>query len=200
MSSYFHWQYKEGKEVDGSLTLESLDSKEHVTICEVTDLYLFMGRELEALSSVPAGNIVGKSSWKLNGAWQRNCSFDFGIFFFYRHRRFGEACFEVSHTVINPCMPIIYWNSVSGYPHPQGGPWTCPPSGMNMNLQSSWHEEVHIWCDMYESYLSCALQDMASFERGLRLLNQADACVEVLLQESGEHVIVTAGQVHLQVG
>ncbi|KPJ09901.1 Elongation factor Tu GTP-binding domain-containing protein 1 [Papilio machaon] len=34
--------------------------------------------------------------------------------------------------------------------------------------------------------------------KGLKLLNQSDPCVQVLLQESGEHVLVTAGEVHLQ--
>lgn len=33
---------------------------------------------------------------------------------------------------------------------------------------------------------------------GLRLLNQADPCVEVLVQETGEHVILTAGELHLE--
>ena len=33
---------------------------------------------------------------------------------------------------------------------------------------------------------------------GLKLLNQSDPCVEVSVQESGEHVIVGAGEVHLQ--
>jgi ribosome assembly protein 1 len=41
-------------------------------------------------------------------------------------------------------------------------------------------------------------QDMAALVRGLRLLNQADACVQVIVQETGEHVLVTAGEVHLQ--
>ncbi|XP_068597984.1 elongation factor-like GTPase 1 [Brachionichthys hirsutus] len=34
--------------------------------------------------------------------------------------------------------------------------------------------------------------------RGMRLLQQADPCAEVLIQETGEHVLVTAGEVHLQ--
>ena len=42
------------------------------------------------------------------------------------------------------------------------------------------------------------LGDMVKLIRGLKLLNQADAAVQVLIQESGEHVIVTAGEVHLQ--
>lgn len=33
---------------------------------------------------------------------------------------------------------------------------------------------------------------------GLKLLNQADPCVEVKLQHTGEHVIVATGEVHLQ--
>uniref|UniRef100_A0A6G1SAJ1 Elongation factor-like 1 n=1 Tax=Aceria tosichella TaxID=561515 RepID=A0A6G1SAJ1_9ACAR len=33
---------------------------------------------------------------------------------------------------------------------------------------------------------------------GLKLLNQADPCVEVKLQKTGEHVIVATGEVHLQ--
>ncbi|XP_056134287.1 elongation factor-like GTPase 1 [Lampris incognitus] len=40
--------------------------------------------------------------------------------------------------------------------------------------------------------------EMPKLVRGMRLLNQADPCVEVLIQETGEHVMVTAGEVHLQ--
>lgn len=34
--------------------------------------------------------------------------------------------------------------------------------------------------------------------RGLKLLNQADPCVEVRLQHTGEHVIIATGEMHLQ--
>jgi len=40
--------------------------------------------------------------------------------------------------------------------------------------------------------------DMDALIRGMKLLNQSDPCVEVLVQGSGEHVIVAAGEVHLQ--
>ncbi|RZF46487.1 hypothetical protein LSTR_LSTR007603 [Laodelphax striatellus] len=40
--------------------------------------------------------------------------------------------------------------------------------------------------------------DLTALLRGLRLLNQADACVQVIVQETGEHVLVTAGEVHLE--
>lgn len=40
--------------------------------------------------------------------------------------------------------------------------------------------------------------EMPKLVRGMKLLNQADPCAEVLIQETGEHVLVTAGEVHLQ--
>jgi len=41
--------------------------------------------------------------------------------------------------------------------------------------------------------------DLPKLVEGLRLLNQADSAVEVLVQDSGEHVILTAGELHLEV-
>lgn len=40
--------------------------------------------------------------------------------------------------------------------------------------------------------------DRPRLMRGLKLLNQADACVQVIVQENGEHVLVTLGEVHLE--
>jgi ribosome assembly protein 1 len=39
---------------------------------------------------------------------------------------------------------------------------------------------------------------MPQLVEGLRLLNQSDPCVQVMIQETGEHVIVTAGELHLE--
>ena len=44
----------------------------------------------------------------------------------------------------------------------------------------------------------CMTGDMDALIYGMKLLNQSDPCVEVLVQENGEHVIVAAGEVHLQ--
>lgn len=41
--------------------------------------------------------------------------------------------------------------------------------------------------------------DLPKLVEGLKLLNQADSAVQVLLQDSGEHVILTAGELHLEV-
>lgn len=40
--------------------------------------------------------------------------------------------------------------------------------------------------------------DMPKLINGMKLLNQADSCVEVFQQETGEHVILTAGELHLE--
>lgn len=40
--------------------------------------------------------------------------------------------------------------------------------------------------------------DLKRLIKGLKLLNQADACVQILVQENGEHVLVTLGEVHLE--
>jgi len=36
-----------------------VDSMEHVASVPVDEVYMFMGRELEALDEIPAGNILG---------------------------------------------------------------------------------------------------------------------------------------------
>ena len=40
---------------------------------------------------------------------------------------------------------------------------------------------------------------MPKLIRGMRLLSQADPCVETFQQSTGEHVILTAGELHLEV-
>lgn len=51
---------------------------------------------------------------------------------------------------------------------------------------------VHVAIEPYH------LADTPKLIRGMKLLNQADPCVEVMVQESGQHVLSTAGEVHLQ--
>jgi len=56
-------QARRGIAVDPSKSLKDLRSGEHVMQVRVAQLYLLMGRELEALDEVPAGNIVGTSHY-----------------------------------------------------------------------------------------------------------------------------------------
>lgn len=41
--------------------------------------------------------------------------------------------------------------------------------------------------------------DMSKLIAGLKLLVQSDPCVETFQQQTGEHVILTAGELHLEV-
>lgn len=41
--------------------------------------------------------------------------------------------------------------------------------------------------------------DMHKLVNGLNLLSQSDPCVETFQQQTGEHVILTAGELHLEV-
>ena len=49
----------EGSLLDSTKTVEDLMADDHITVVTVKDLYLFMGRELEGLDCVPAGNVLG---------------------------------------------------------------------------------------------------------------------------------------------
>ena len=42
------------------------------------------------------------------------------------------------------------------------------------------------------------LSDVPLLEKGLRLLNQSDPCVQVYIEDTGEHVLVTLGELHLK--
>ncbi|KAJ3417616.1 Cytoplasmic GTPase/eEF2-like protein (ribosomal biogenesis) [Chytridiales sp. JEL 0842] len=114
----------------------------HVTSIQVQKLYLLMGRELEELEEVPAGNVFGIGG--LEGKVLKTAT--------------------LSSTL------------------------DCPSFGLVK-------QEAPI--------LRVALEpenpsEMSKLVDGLRLLNQADPCVEVVLQETGEHVIITAGELHLE--
>lgn len=42
--------------------------------------------------------------------------------------------------------------------------------------------------------------DMPKLVAGLKLLSQSDPCVETFQQQTGEYVILTAGELHFEVG
>ena len=56
---FFLSQVADGGHIDSSAVLKDLSLDHHVTVVTVKDLYLFMGRELETLDAVPAGNVLG---------------------------------------------------------------------------------------------------------------------------------------------
>jgi ribosome assembly protein 1 len=64
------------------------------------------------------------------------------------------------------------------------------PSFISTNLQTTPIVRVAV-----EPKNPAKLKDLL---KGLRLLNQADPCVEIMLLENGEHILCAAGEVHLQ--
>uniref|UniRef100_A0A8B9JXX8 Elongation factor-like 1 n=1 Tax=Astyanax mexicanus TaxID=7994 RepID=A0A8B9JXX8_ASTMX len=122
---------------------DTVPSVPHLACCTLEHLYMLMGRELEELEEVPAGNVLGIGGME-----------DF----------------------------ILKSATVSTSP-------ACPPF-TPLNFEATPIVRVAI----EPKHPS----EMPKLVHGMRLLNQADPCAEVLIQETGEHVLVTAGEVHLQ--
>lgn len=126
-----------------NLTVSELSTSQHITSFVVEDIYMFMGRELELMEEVPAGNVLG-----LGGLEEHVLK-----------------TATLSETVACPAFTDMYFEA-------------SPIVRVALEPQN--------------------IMNMPLLVKGLRLLNQADPCVEVLVQETGEHVIVAAGEVHLR--
>lgn len=107
-------------------------TNQHVALFTVDDLYLLMGRELEALDSVPAGNVLGI------GGLQNHVL----------------KSATIASTALCPSFTAL---------HMEARP-----------IVRVAVEPVHY-------------ADMPALARGMRLLNQADPCVETLVQNTGMH-------------
>ncbi|KAJ3163462.1 Elongation factor-like GTPase 1 [Geranomyces michiganensis] len=115
----------------------------HRTEVTIKKLYLMMGRELQELQEVPAGNVFG-----IGGL--------------------GDH--------------ILKTGTLSSVVE-------CPSfGGVKLNAAPI----VRVALEPREP------NEMQQLVDGLRMLNRADPCVEVYLQETGEHVIVCAGELHLE--
>ena len=107
---------------------------QHIALFTVQDLYLLMGRELESLDTIPAGNILGIGG--LENHVLKSAT--------------------ISSTVACP-------------------PFTALPIEARPIVRVA-VEPVHP-------------ADMPALGRGIRLLNQADPCVETLVQDTGESMV-----------
>uniref|UniRef100_A0A669D195 Elongation factor-like 1 n=1 Tax=Oreochromis niloticus TaxID=8128 RepID=A0A669D195_ORENI len=128
---------------EGCSASDDVSEIPHLSCCSMENLYLLMGRELEELQEVPAGNVLG-----IGGLEEY----------------------------------VLKSATLSTAP-------ACPPF-TPLNFEATPIVRVAI----EPKHPS----EMPKLVRGMRLLNQADPCAEVLIQETGEHVLVTAGEVHLQ--
>jgi len=114
-----------------------------VVLASSLRLYVLMGRDLQQVNSIPAGNVFGVGG--------------------------------LDHALVNT-------GTVSSL-----AKCVCFSS---MTYQSQPIIRVAIQ--------PLAVQDMEKLSKGLQRLNQADANLRVLIQETGELVLVTAGEVHLE--
>uniref|UniRef100_A0A8C4TEJ3 Elongation factor-like 1 n=2 Tax=Erpetoichthys calabaricus TaxID=27687 RepID=A0A8C4TEJ3_ERPCA len=127
----------------GCSAAEDLPSIPHMACCTLVNLFLLMGRELEELTEVPSGNVIG-----IGGLEEY----------------------------------VLKSATLSSSP-------ACPPFTA-LNFEAA--PIVRVAVEPKHP------SEMPKLVQGMKLLNQADPCVEVLIQETGEHVLVTAGEVHLQ--
>jgi len=134
---------KAGEQVDSSLVLKDLKPGIHITKVTVSKLYILMGRELEAVSKIPAGNV-------------------FGIGGLEEH---VLKTATLSTTIACPSFTEL--------------------SSLAVPILRVALEPKHP-------------NDLPKLINGLKLLNQADACAIVHMQETGEIVLSTAGEVHLE--
>lgn len=117
---------------------------EHIEDAIVTELYLFMGKELVPLQECPAGNIVGIGG--LAGKLLKN------------------------GTLVEP-----------GYQ-------SVNLAGINIHFQPI----VRVALEPSNP------SQMNRLVHGLKLLNQSDPCVQTYVTENGEHILCTAGELHLE--
>lgn len=117
---------------------------EHIHTATVTELFLFMGRDLVRLEECPAGNIVGIGG--LDGKILKN------------------------GTLVQPGITGVNL------------------AGVNFNSQPI----VRVALEPTDP------TQMNRLEHGLKLLNQADPCVETYITDNGEHILCTAGELHLE--
>lgn len=134
---------KSGEPIETPSSLRDLAPGWHVTRVRVTKLYILMGRELEAIDRVRAGNVVGIGGLEDHVLKTATLSTTM-------------ACPSFSE-LTSLAVPILRVALEPKHPN-----------------------------------------DLQKLIGGLKLLNQADACATMHIQETGEIVLNTAGEVHLE--
>ncbi|XP_011500123.1 PREDICTED: elongation factor Tu GTP-binding domain-containing protein 1 [Ceratosolen solmsi marchali] len=132
-----------GEVIDPNLQLKDLKDGCYITKVTISKLYLLMGRELEPITKVPAGNVIGIGN--LEEHVLKTATLSSTI-----------ACPSFSE-LTSLTVPILRVALEPKHPN-----------------------------------------DLQKLIYGLKLLNQADACALVHIQETGEIVLNTAGEVHLE--
>ncbi|KAJ6635621.1 Elongation factor-like GTPase 1 [Pseudolycoriella hygida] len=126
-----------------TLNISNPMSSQYISEVTIENLFLLMGRDLEDLDEVPAGNIVGIGG--LQNSVLKTATISTNVFCpsFSEMQQMATPILRVAVETQNPI-------------------------------------------------------DMPKLLKGFKLLNQADACVQIIVQENGEHVLLTLGEVHLE--
>lgn len=154
----------------------------HLQPIKVENLFMMMGRELLAVKEVQAGNLFAIGG--LEGIVLRNAT----LCGMGKDRQVKEGpqrdedrgCLVNLAGVANTVRLAF---STSGFLE------------QLLTWQHSWQTPPIVRVALEPQDPS----EMSKLIEGLRLLNQADPCVETLVQSTGEHVILTAGELHLEV-
>ncbi|WPT16578.1 Elongation factor-like GTPase 1 [Picochlorum sp. SENEW3] len=125
------------------ITMAHDETNPSISKAKINELYLMMGRGLEFLDKVPAGNILAMSGLEMAILKSATLS---------------------STPMCKPIAPLMF----------QAAP-----------IVQVAVEPAHPG-------------DMEKFENGMKLLHRADPLVKVIFQDSGEHVLCAAGEVHLE--
>lgn len=150
-------------------------NEKHVVITRVEGLYVMMGRELVPVETVQAGNVFAIRG--LEGKVWRNATIcapsENGVGEVPDLEQLRDSLVNLGgvHRMVGASTPTCFHDLT--------------------NLQAAPIVRVAL-----EPELSA---DMPKLISGLKLLAQADPCVETFQQQTGEHVILTAGELHLEV-
>ncbi|KAN0060972.1 Cytoplasmic GTPase/eEF2-like protein (ribosomal biogenesis) [Thecaphora frezii] len=160
------WIYAILPKYNTSLPPSHPSNAKHIKAIKLESLYMMMGRDLLAVSEVPAGNVFAVRG--LESKVLRNATL---------------------------CAPPLD----RAYPIEE----KQAPEEVDANVARSSFVNLAGINLLSAPIVRVALEpanpsDMPKLVEGLKLLNQADPCVESLVQDTGEHVILTAGELHLE--
>ncbi|KAF5927334.1 hypothetical protein HPG69_017811 [Diceros bicornis minor] len=186
-----------------SAPLDDLPPVPHMVCCTLENLYLLMGRELEDLEEVPPGNVLGRVLFTVPYV-------DFGTLGSHRDQ---ERCLLFRILSISTADLLHSNIAVRPFQDRHNDDFSISIKGIG-GLQDFVLKSATL-CSLpscppfiplnFEAtpIVRVAVEpkhpsEMPQLVKGMKLLNQADPCVQILIQETGEHVLVTAGEVHLQ--
>lgn len=149
----------------------------NTTTTIVEGLYTMMGKDLVRVNSVPAGNVFAIRG--IEGKVMRSAT----------------ICAPNNQGLLNEEVEA----GDSGYVLNLGGVLRPVPQYPHLSSLKLTLGFLQVYPIVRVALEPRVPADMPKLIKGLKLLSQADPCVETFQQQTGEHVILTAGELHLEV-